>query len=196
MYAYGVEKSIATILTEKDDQKEEHHIAFHIQTLHKHQVRYSFIEKQVFSTMRCLKKFKHYVSQNKILVYTIHPDIMNYIIQGELSEGTVGWITRIMEYDVEIKPTNIIKERALYYNIAEVMHIINFIEDEEHLNEESDWIKQYIVYFRTGLYPKSFDRFQRRRFKLQTLKFIMIDDHLYRRTFDQNLLICVTYDDA
>lgn len=28
--------------------------------------------------MRGLKKFKNYVSQNKILVYTIHPNVRNY----------------------------------------------------------------------------------------------------------------------
>jgi len=32
--------------------------------------------------MKELKKFKHYVSHNKILVYTIHLDVRNYVIQG------------------------------------------------------------------------------------------------------------------
>lgn len=50
--------------------------------------------------MKGLKKFKHYVSHNKILVYTIHPDVRNYVIQGEIGEGKVGWITKIMEYDI------------------------------------------------------------------------------------------------
>jgi len=45
MYAYGAQKSVAIILAQKDDQKEEHLIAFHSQTLHDHQRRYYFIEK-------------------------------------------------------------------------------------------------------------------------------------------------------
>jgi len=68
--------------------------------------------------MRGLKKFKHYVSKNKILVYTIHPDVRNYVIQIELGEGKVGWITRIIEYDIEIKLTKLIRGRALYENIT------------------------------------------------------------------------------
>lgn len=36
MYAYGVEKSVATILVQKDEQKKEHPIVFHGQTLHQH----------------------------------------------------------------------------------------------------------------------------------------------------------------
>lgn len=72
----------------------------------------------MFSIMKGLNKLKHYVSHNKILVYTNHPDLRNYVIQGELGEGKVGWITQIMEYDIEIKPTKIIRGRDLYENIV------------------------------------------------------------------------------
>jgi len=40
--------------------------------------------------MKGLKNFKHYVSHNKIIIYTIHPDVKNYVIQGEIGEGKVG----------------------------------------------------------------------------------------------------------
>jgi len=36
MYAYGVDRSSAAILTQKDDKNEEHLITFHSQTLHQH----------------------------------------------------------------------------------------------------------------------------------------------------------------
>lgn len=91
--------------------------------------------------MKWLKKVKHYVSHNKILVYTIPLYVRNYVIQGELGEGKAGWITTIMEYDREIKPTKLIRGRSLCENIAEARHIIAIIEDEENLNLESDWIK-------------------------------------------------------
>jgi len=31
---------------------------------------------------------------------------------------------------------------------------------------------------------------------MHALKFVMIDDHLYRKNFDQTLLICVTHDES
>jgi len=46
-----------------------------------------------------------------------------------------------MEYDIEIKPTKLIRGRALCENIVEATYIIVVIEDEEHLSQESDWIK-------------------------------------------------------
>lgn len=81
--------------------------------------------------MKGLNKFKHYLSQNKIFIYTIHLDVRNYIMQGELGEGKIGWITKIMEYDVEINPTNLIKGWALCQNMADFAHMIAIIEDEE-----------------------------------------------------------------
>lgn len=55
--------------------------------------------------MEGLEKFRHYVG--KILVYTIHPDVRSYAIQGELGEGKVGWAIRFFVFDVEIKPTKL-----------------------------------------------------------------------------------------
>ena len=46
--------------------------------------------------MKGINKFKHYVSHNRILVFTIHPYVRNYIIQGDLHEAKAGWITKIM----------------------------------------------------------------------------------------------------
>jgi len=97
--------------------------------------------------MKRLKKFKHYVSHNKILVFTIHPYVRNYVIQVDLDEGKTIWITKIMEYDVDIKPTRLIIGQTLCENIAEASHMIAIIEDEQYLNEESDWIRQIIFYF-------------------------------------------------
>ena len=44
--------------------------------------------------------------------------------------------------------------------------MIVIIEDEEHLNQENDWIKQFIFYFQISKCPRSLDRFERRRFRL------------------------------
>jgi len=64
------------------------------------------------------------------------------------------------------------------------------------INQESDWLKKFIFYFRISKCPKSLDRFQRRRFKLQVMKFMMVDNRIYKKSFDQTLLRCVTWDEA
>lgn len=58
------------------------------------------------------------MAQNKMLVLTIHPDVRSYIMQGEMGEGRPIWVSKILKYDGEIRPTKIIRERALYEWIA------------------------------------------------------------------------------
>ena len=80
--------------------------------------------------MKGLKKFKNYISHNRILVFTIHLDVRNYVIQRDLGEGKTSWITKIIEYDIEIKPTKMIKGQDLCENIANASHMIAIIENE------------------------------------------------------------------
>lgn len=58
-----------------------------------------------------------------------------------MDEGKGGWITKIMEYDIEIKPTKLIKGWAVCENMADATHMIAVIGDEEATNQENDWIK-------------------------------------------------------
>lgn len=74
-------------------------------------------------------------------MYIIHSDVINYIIQEELGKGRAIWITRIMEYDMKIKPTKLMRGRDLYENITEVVHMISIIKDDELTNEKNYWIK-------------------------------------------------------
>lgn len=97
-----------------------------------------------------------------------------------------------MEYDVEINPTKLIKGLTLYENMIAFSHMIAIIKDEELTNQESDWIKQFGFYFRTGKCHESLDKSQRRRFKLQALRYKMIDYRLYINFFDETLLKYVT----
>lgn len=63
--------------------------------------------------MKGLIKFKHYVSINKVLVLTTHLDVINYILQGEISEGRAIWIIQFLKYGVEIHPIKIVKGKDL-----------------------------------------------------------------------------------
>lgn len=43
----------------------------------------------------------------------IHSDVRNYILQGELGDRRIKWITKINRYDVEVRPTKVIKGKVL-----------------------------------------------------------------------------------
>lgn len=57
MYVYGSKHSIATMLTQKnEDKKGKHPIAFRSITLKEYEKKYNFIEKQAFNIVKGLKK--------------------------------------------------------------------------------------------------------------------------------------------
>ncbi|KAH9296570.1 hypothetical protein KI387_040158, partial [Taxus chinensis] len=86
---------------------DEHPIAFFSQSLEDYEVTYSFIEKHVLAIIRSLKKFKHLVSNNKVQLLVSHVGVKDFLLSRDLNEKREGWITCVMEYDIEIKVTKL-----------------------------------------------------------------------------------------
>ncbi|KAH9331376.1 hypothetical protein KI387_003484, partial [Taxus chinensis] len=88
-------------------ENDEQPIAFFSQSLEDYEVRYSFIEKHVLAVIRILKKFKHLVSNNKVQLLVSHAGVKEFLLNKDLNEKREGWITRLMEYEIEIKVTKL-----------------------------------------------------------------------------------------
>lgn len=58
--------------------------------------------------MRDLNKFKIIPSTNHIKVCGSHYSVRDFIMGAEISEKRVGWVTKIMGYDVTIKATKLV----------------------------------------------------------------------------------------
>ncbi|KAH9325209.1 hypothetical protein KI387_005387, partial [Taxus chinensis] len=88
---------------------DEQSIAFFSQSLNDCELRYSFIEKHVLAVIKSLKKFKHLVSNNKVQLLVSHAGVKDFLLNKDLNEKRAGWITRVMEYDIEIKITKLVR---------------------------------------------------------------------------------------
>lgn len=150
--------------------------------------------------MKSLNKLKHYISQNKIIVLTIHPDIQSYIMQGDMDFNIFKWVTKILQYNLEIYPNKIINGRALYKQLEEdqssecIMILLDKREDKDSskiLEKPNDRIAQLSTYFVSSRLPPELNASQRRTFKLNALNYCMIEDVLYRKNHDIMLLRCI-----
>ena len=76
-------------------------------------MKYNTLEKQAYSLVKSLKIFRIYVLHSKIIAYV--PNVANKdVLTQPNSEGKRGkWIAKIMEYDVDIKPTKLVKGQGL-----------------------------------------------------------------------------------
>ena len=82
-------------------------------------MNYNTLEKQAYSLVKALKFFIIYVLHSKIIAYVHNAAIKDILTQPD-SQGKRGkWIAKIMEYDVDIKPTNLVKGQGLAKLLAD-----------------------------------------------------------------------------
>ena len=71
------------------------------------------IEKQALALVKALKDFRVYILHSHILAYVPNAAVKDVLVQTD-PEGRRGkWIATLLEYDVEIKPTKLIKGQGL-----------------------------------------------------------------------------------
>ena len=63
--------------------------------------------------IRTLKKFKHMLSHNKIPLLVPHVGVKDFLLNKDVNEKMVGRITKVMEYDIDIKITNLVRVKGL-----------------------------------------------------------------------------------
>lgn len=69
--------------------------------------------------MKVLKLFRVYLLHMKIIAYVPSSVVREIIVQPD-SEGRRGkWIVKLLEYDLGIKPTKLIKSQGLAKSLAE-----------------------------------------------------------------------------
>ena len=86
------------------------------------------VDKQDFAVFKAVKQFRPYILKNRTKVIVPHPVVRSLFVQKELGERRGNWVTTLQEYDLEFKPTSIVKGKGLCKLMAEGKN-----------NEENDW---------------------------------------------------------
>ena len=87
---------------------QDHPIAFFSKALRVAPLKYNIMEKQAFSLVKALKDFIVYVLHSHIIAFVPHSVVKDILTQDP--DGKRGkWIAVILEYDLEIKSTKLIK---------------------------------------------------------------------------------------
>eukprot|EP00253_Pinus_taeda_P014078 PITA_14078 len=122
IFSFASEHTIAAVLLQKDDQGNEKPIAFFSRALRDTPLKYQIMEKQAYALVKAIKDFRIYILYSHVIAY-VPNDVVKDILTQEGLEGKRGkWIARILEYDIEIKPTKLIKGQGL----AKLMFETNF----------------------------------------------------------------------
>jgi hypothetical protein len=71
------------------------------------------MEKQAYALVKALKSFRVYVLHSKIIAYVPSAVVKEILIQPDIDGRRSRWIAKILEFDLEIKPTKLIKGKGL-----------------------------------------------------------------------------------
>jgi len=109
IFSFASEHTIATVLLEKDDQGCEKPIAFFSKALIDAPLNYKIMEKQAFALVKAIKDFIVYILYSYVIAYVPNVVVKDIPTQDGIEGKRGKWITNILEYDIEIKPTKLIK---------------------------------------------------------------------------------------
>ena len=150
-------------------------------------MKYSLVEKQAYALVKALKSFRVYLLHAKIIAYFPNTIVKDVLMQLDIEGKRGRWIAKILEFDIEIKSTKIIKAQGLARLMADsnckalnLSLVDNNILQADHkvipypYLFESPWY-QDIVYFLQNLScPPEMEKSKKRALKLKAIKYYII----------------------
>ena len=162
--------------------------------------------------VKALKDFRTYVLHSKVIAYVPTSSVKDILVQSD-SDGKRGrWLAKIQEFDLEIKPTKLVKGKGLDKLLAEsnfrVLGINGLQRSEEcvdinELDEQiaetriaekfalSDWYKDIVSYLLTLKCPSDLTSSKARTLKLHAVKYYISEKRLYWKDPLGFLLVCL-----
>ena len=116
------------------------------------ELNYHEFEKQAFTVFKAVKHFCPYLLKSRTKVIVPFPEVRNLLVQKELDEKRAPWMTSLQEYDLEIKPSVVVKGQGLCKLAAEATHLPN--SNSETIIDET--LLKIEIYFYSPLQDSSY----------------------------------------
>ena len=71
------------------------------------------MEKQTYALVKSLKDFRVYILHSHIIAYVPSNVVKNILTQPDPEDKREKWIAFLLEYDLEIRPTKLVKGQGL-----------------------------------------------------------------------------------
>jgi hypothetical protein len=104
---------VEVVLLQKNHEGMEQPISFFSRAPRDGEIRYDIMDKKAYALVKHLKAFRVYVLHSKIIAYVPSAYVKDILIQPNIDGRRSKWIAKILEFDLEINPTKIIKGQGL-----------------------------------------------------------------------------------
>jgi hypothetical protein len=209
VFSFASFDTVAAVLLQKNEEGREQPIAFFSKALRDAEIRYEIMEKQAYALVKALKAFRVYVLHSKVTAYVPSASVKDILIQPDIDGRRGKWIAKILEFDLEIKPTKLIKGQGLAKLLAESNCKalgINFINacsgtqqaDSPSQSSQGDlpltecaWYRDILYFLQELRPPDGMGKSKARSLKLKAVKYCLIGQVLYWRDPLGVLLKCL-----
>eukprot|EP00253_Pinus_taeda_P033705 PITA_33705 len=172
-------------------------------------ILFSFASEHTMAV--ALKDFWVYILHSHVLAYVPNAAVKDVLVQAIPEEIRGKWIVALLEYDIEINPTKLVKGQGLAKLMAESnLHAldINLIATLSDENDEeppiqisemfalSPWYSDIIYVLKNFSPPLGMTRNKARTLKLKAAKFCILNLALYWKDPDGVLLNCLVEKEA
>jgi hypothetical protein len=79
-----------------------HAVYYASKTLNEAQLNYATMEKELLEVLFAFEKFRSYIVNSKVIVYTDHATIKYLLAKKDTKSRLIHWILLLQEFDVEI----------------------------------------------------------------------------------------------
>jgi hypothetical protein len=200
IFSFASEDTIVGVLPQKNDQGHDQPIAYMSRALQNSELKYPMFEKQVYALVKSLKHFRVFIGYSKVIGYVPNSAVKDVLSQVEGLGSRGRWIAKIQEYDLEIKPTKLIKGQGLARMLAEsnekALGMVCQINNEEFPPnllklEQVEWYTDIIFYLKNLTCPSHLIGHKKRALRLKSAKYVLTRDGLGWKNPDGVILRCV-----
>ena len=83
------------------------------------ELNYLVVDKQAYAFFKVVKQFRPCILKKRTKVIVPHLAVQSLFVQKELGERRGNWVISLQEYNLEFKPTTIVKGQGLCKLMAE-----------------------------------------------------------------------------
>lgn len=166
-------------------------------------MNYSDVEKQAYAIFKSIKHFRPFLLKTHTKVIVPFLVVRNILIQRDVGETRANWVINMQEYDIEIKPTNIVKGQGFCRmlvgasNISELQHSGDEVQVYVvSLNDTDSRYADIIFYLKNGYAPPHLNYTKKRALRLKAKQYQIVNNVLFRMNYDYNLLRCLGNSEA
>ena len=123
IFSFASYDIVVAVLLQNNDEGIDHPISFFSRTLRDAELKYDPIEKQAYALIKSLKTSRIYIPNAKVIAYVPSVAVKHVLTQPDIDGKRDKWISKLIEFDVEVKLTKVVKGLGMAKENCELMGI-------------------------------------------------------------------------